>query len=132
MLWKSSKDEYYYHTIFKYEYEFNIKYQNYVCFILADDKHKVPISEDVLVFTGVHNKKTLAPAEGEIIATDYDFTKLSLIPSITLFINISNNISESFYNRKVYVCFKDVIFQPSSALRHSIKFFKLMNHQYPT
>uniref|UniRef100_U9UBY5 Uncharacterized protein n=1 Tax=Rhizophagus irregularis (strain DAOM 181602 / DAOM 197198 / MUCL 43194) TaxID=747089 RepID=U9UBY5_RHIID len=128
LLRKSSEDEHYCHTIFKYECEFNIKYQDYACFISADDKHKVPIGEDVPVSTGVRNKKTLAPAEGEITAADHDFTKLSLTPSITLFINIPNDISESFYDEKVYACFKDAIFQPSSTLRHSTEFFNLMNH----
>jgi len=132
LLRKSSEDEHYCRTIFKYEREFNIKYQDYACFISADDKHKVPIGEDVPVSTGVRNKKTLAPAEGEITAADHDFTKLSLTPSITLFINIPNDISESFYDGKVYACFKDAIFQPSSALRHSTEFFNLMNRQYST
>ncbi|GBC34983.2 hypothetical protein GLOIN_2v1766196 [Rhizophagus irregularis DAOM 181602=DAOM 197198] len=59
--------------------------------------------------TSVRNKKTLAPAEGEIIASDHDFTKLSLTLSVTLFINIPYNISESFYNGKVYVCYKDAV-----------------------
>ncbi|GBC05430.1 hypothetical protein RclHR1_06220003 [Rhizophagus clarus] len=62
------------------------KYQDYACFILADDKHKVPIGEGVPVSTGVRNKKTLAPAEGEITAANYGFTKLPLTPSVTLFI----------------------------------------------
>ena len=132
LLRKSSEDEHYCRTIFKYKREFNIKYRDYACFISADDKHKVPIGEDVPVSTGVRNKKTLAPAEGEITAADHDFTKLSLTPSITLFINIPNDISESFYDGKVYACFKDAVFQPSSALRHSTEFFNLMSRQYPT
>ncbi|GBC51434.2 hypothetical protein GLOIN_2v1780201 [Rhizophagus irregularis DAOM 181602=DAOM 197198] len=126
LLQKSSENDHYCHMIFKYE---RIKYQDYAYFISADDKHKVPIGEDIPVFKGVHNKKTLAPAEGEITAADHNFTKLSLIPFITLFINIPNNISESFYDGKVYACFKDAIFQLSSALRHSTEFFNLMNRQ---
>jgi hypothetical protein len=101
-----------------------------VCFISADNKHKVPIGEDIPVSTGVCNKKTLAPAEGKITVTDHDFTKLSLTPSVTLFINIPCDISESFYDGKVYISFKDAIFQPSSALRHLTEFFNLINHQY--
>ncbi|EXX57148.1 hypothetical protein RirG_209870 [Rhizophagus irregularis DAOM 197198w] len=77
--------------------------------------------------TSVRNKKTLAPAEGEIIASDHDFTKLSLTLSVTLFINIPYNISESFYNGKVYVCYKDAV---SSALRHLTEYFNLINRQY--
>lgn len=130
LLRKTSEDEHYCRTIFKYEREFSIKYQDYACFISADDKHKVPIGEDVPVSTGVRNKKTLAPAEGEISAADHDFTKLSLTPSVTLFVDIPNNISESFYDGKVYVCYKDTVFQPSSALRHSTEFFNLVKHQY--
>ncbi|PKY34602.1 hypothetical protein RhiirB3_499282, partial [Rhizophagus irregularis] len=130
LLQKSSEDEHYCRTLFKYECEFNIKYRDYACFILADDKHKVPIGEGVPVSTGVRNKKTLALAEGEITAADHDFTKLSLTPSVTLFINIPCDISESFYDGKVCVSFKDAVFQPSSALRHSTEFFNLINHQY--
>ena len=52
LLQKSSEDEHYCHIIFKYEYEFNIKYQDYICFISADDKHKVFINENILVSTG--------------------------------------------------------------------------------
>lgn len=130
LLRKSSEDEHYCRTLFKYEREFNIKYRDYACFISADDKHKVPIGEGVPVSTGVRNKKTLAPAEGEITAADHDFTKLSLTPSVTLFINIPYDISESFYDGKVYVSFKDAVFQPSSALRHSTEFFNLINRQY--
>ncbi|RIA82589.1 hypothetical protein C1645_835141 [Glomus cerebriforme] len=124
------EDEHYCRALFKYEREFNIKYRDYIYFISADDKHKVPIGEGVAVSTGIRNKKTLAPANGEITAADHDFNKLSLTPSVTLFINIPNEISESFYDGKVYVSFKDAVFQPSSALRHSTEFFNLISCQY--
>ena len=45
LLRKSSEDEHYCRTLFKYEREFNIKYRDYACFISADDKHKVLIGE---------------------------------------------------------------------------------------
>ena len=90
----------------------------------------MPIGEGIPVSTGVRNKKTLAPVEGEISAADHDFTKLSLTPSVTLFINIPNNITESFYDGKVYVCYKDTVYQPSSALRHSTEFFNLISRQH--
>ncbi|CAB4383262.1 unnamed protein product [Rhizophagus irregularis] len=85
LLRKSSEDEHYRRTIFKYEREFNIKYRDYACFISADDKYKVPIGEGVQII---------------------------------------------FYDGKVYVCYKDTVFQPSSALRHSTEFFNLVNRQY--
>ncbi|RGB22464.1 hypothetical protein C1646_776055 [Rhizophagus diaphanus] len=52
LLQKSNEDEHYCHTLFKYERKFNTKYRDYSCFISADDKHKVPIGEDVPVSTG--------------------------------------------------------------------------------
>ena len=53
LIWKSNKDEHYCQAIWKYECEFRIHYYDYIYFILADDKHKILISEGITVFTGV-------------------------------------------------------------------------------
>jgi hypothetical protein len=50
------------------------------------------------------------------------------MPSVTLFINIPCDISESFYDGKVYVNFKDAVFQLNSILKHLTEFFNLINH----
>ncbi|CAB4382674.1 unnamed protein product [Rhizophagus irregularis] len=50
----------------------------------SNDKYKVPIGEIVETSTGVHNKATLTFADMELTSCDHDFTKLSIIPSVSL------------------------------------------------
>ena len=63
-------------------------------------------------------------------ASDHDFTKLSLTPSVTFFISIPNDISGSFYDGQVFVSYKDTVFEPSTAIRHSAEFLDALNIQY--
>ena len=51
-----------------------------------------------------------------LAAADHDFTKLSLIPSVTFFISIPNDISELFYSGQVFVSYKNTIFELSSTI----------------
>ncbi|CAG8815318.1 24385_t:CDS:1, partial [Racocetra persica] len=43
--------------------------------------HKVPIEEEVAVFTGVRNQCSIVGQESILAAADHDFSKLSLTPS---------------------------------------------------
>ena len=54
-----------------------------------------------------------------LVASDHDFTKLSLTPSVIFFIDVPTTIEESFYHGDVFVSYKDAIFQPSNAIRHA-------------
>src|SRR5437870_3689946 len=65
-----------------------------------------------------------------LIACDHDFTKLSLTPSVIFFIDIPTDITESFYSGNVTVSYKDTLFQPSKALRHSTEFLTAIKNQY--
>ena len=56
---KDHPDAHYCACLFRYPREFAILYHEYVCFIAADDKHKIPIGEGVATSTGVRNKKSL-------------------------------------------------------------------------
>ncbi|CAG8585335.1 14573_t:CDS:2, partial [Racocetra fulgida] len=67
--------------ISEYLREFAILYKEFVCFILADDKHKIPIGEKVPTSTGVRNRPTMVPVNSQLSACDHDFTKLSITPS---------------------------------------------------
>ncbi|EXX73995.1 hypothetical protein RirG_055230 [Rhizophagus irregularis DAOM 197198w] len=97
--------------------------ETYVSFICADDKHKVSVGQGINTSTGVRNRKTIVFQETPLIACDHDFTKLSLTPSVIFFCNISQSIEDSFYSGKVFVSFKDTVFQPSSAIRHTTEFY---------
>jgi hypothetical protein len=82
LLRKKSVDAHYCAAIFRYLREFLIQYQQWACFISADDKHKVPIGENVPVSTGVRNRRSLTTQNNDLNASDHDFTKLSLTPSV--------------------------------------------------
>jgi|SRR5947199_10741938 len=88
--------------LWRYLHEFAIKFKEFTTLICADDKHKVLIRESVATSTGVRNKPTLTLVNGILSSCDHDFTKLSLTPLAFLFVNIPNNISDSFYQGQVY------------------------------
>ena len=130
LLRKNSDDAHYCAALFRYLREFCIQYRQWTCLISADDKHKVPIGEDVAVSTGVRNRRSIVTQNNTLAAADHDFTKLSLTPSITFFITIPDDISGSFYEGQVFVSYKDTIFEPSTAIRHSAEFLNALNVQY--
>src|SRR5437773_7428752 len=130
LLRKNSDDAHYCSALFRYLREFCIQYNQWTCLISADDKHKVPIGEDVAVSTGVRNRRSIVAQNSTLIAADHDFTKLSITPSVTFFISITNEISGSFYDGQVFVSYKDTTFEPSNAIRHSTEFLNALNIQY--
>jgi len=123
-------DAYYCAALFRYTRLFAIKFKDYLSFICADDKHKVPIGEGIATSSGVRNKKSLVPIGTELGSSDHDFTKFSLTPSVMLFCDIPNDISETFYRGQVYVSYKDTTFQPSSAIRHASEFYNTLMQYY--
>ncbi|CAG8806196.1 6163_t:CDS:2, partial [Gigaspora margarita] len=93
MLQKSSEDTHYCAALFRYLREFCIQYRQWACLISADNKHKIPIGEEVVVSTDVRNRCSIVTQGSILAAADHDFSKLSLMPS-------------------VYVSYKDTIFEP--------------------
>lgn len=57
---------------------------------------------------------------------DHDFTKFSVIPPVTLAVNIPEGVSESWYRGQVTVTLKDASFEPSSPTRHSAELVNLL------
>jgi hypothetical protein len=130
LLQKNSDDAHYCAALFRYLREFCIQYRQWTCLISADDKHKVPIGEDVAVSTGVRNWRSIVVQNGTLAAADHDFTKLSLTPSVTFFVSIPDDISGSFYDGQIFVSYKDTVFEPSNAIRHSAEFLNALNIIY--
>ncbi len=46
-------------------------------------------------------------------------TRFSVIPTVSLILDIPTTIDGSWYEGKVLVSLKDAVFEPSSALRHA-------------
>jgi hypothetical protein len=127
---KNHPDAHYCACLFHYLREFAIVYRDYVCFIAADDKHKIQIGEGVATSTGVRNKKSLVGINSTLVASDHDFTKLSFTPSVIFFIDVPTTIEDSFYRGNVFVSYKDTVFQPSNAIRYATKFFNTIQLHY--
>ncbi|CAG8577073.1 6206_t:CDS:10 [Gigaspora margarita] len=64
----------------------------------SDNKHKIPIGEDIAISTCVRNRYSIVLQESTLAAANHDFSKLSLTPSVIFFIAIPNEITESFYD----------------------------------
>ena len=54
----------------------------------------------------------------KLVVADHDFTKFSLMPSVSFIIIIPDSILGSFYTERVFVGLKENAFQPSSPIRH--------------
>jgi hypothetical protein len=85
---------------------------------------------DMSLLTGVYNRKSLIPDNTILVASDHDFTKLFLTPSVILLCKIPTSISELFYHRKVYTLYKNIVFKPSSGIHHSTEFFAILSDHY--
>ena len=59
--------------------------------------------------------------------SDHDFTKFSLVPSVTMLLDIPETINGSFYWGKVWVGVKDIVQEPSSPLRHAVELIHVLS-----
>ncbi len=130
LLCKDHLDAYYCACLFWYLHKFAIFYHNHVCFIAANDKHKILIEEGIVTSTGICNKKNIVSINTTLVVSDHDFTKLSFTPFIIFFINISESIKYFFYNDKVFVSYKDTLFQPSNMIKHVTEFYNAIQNYY--
>lgn len=84
-----------------------------------DDKHTVKVGEPNCPVAAVERgKQVLVSHTISLQVADHDFTKFSMTPSVCFFVNIPENITDSFYTGDVYVGLKENAFQPSSPIRH--------------
>ena len=86
---------------------------------ILDDKHTVKVGEPNCPVASVDRGKQVLVSMGKTLAvSDHDFTRLSLSPSVSLLIDVPENIEETFHRGRVFVILKENAFQPSSAIRH--------------
>lgn len=53
-----------------------------------------------------------------------------MAPSVSFVVDIPESSKDSFYQGKAFVCLKDKVTQPSSALRHGIELLKLFRSHF--
>ena len=92
-----------------------------------DDKHNIQVGEPGYPVAAVERgRKVLVAANKTFAVGDHDFTKVKLVPSVCLKINIPDKSDESFYRGQVNVYFKEGALQPSSPLRHVAELITLL------
>ena len=116
---KDHPDSHYAAALFRYQKEYALFVKDHCNFLSIDDKHKIKIREPGFpVAAAERGKRVIDSRDSTFQVGDHDFTRMGIVPSVCLSIDIPENIEESFYHGKVYICFKDAVFQPSSPNRH--------------
>ena len=117
---KSHDDAHYCAALFRYEREQAILLRDNSMFACLDDKHWIPVGEPGYPVASVERgRRVIVSRNTDFLVADHDFTRFSIVPSVTLFVDIPDEISESWYTGQVYVTLKEGSMEPSSPLRHA-------------
>ena len=123
-------DSHYCNTMYKYLRDFVTTFKANTLMISMDDKHSVQIGEPNFPVAAVERGRRVLVSEGQTFAVgDHDFTKVKVIPSVTLVVDIPDSSDESFYMGQVNVCLKEGALQPSSPLRHMTELLDILRNK---
>ncbi|XP_066928996.1 uncharacterized protein [Clytia hemisphaerica] len=125
-------DAHYCAASWRYMREYAIKHRDIVHLVSLDDKHKIKCGEPSYPVAAVERGKKVIVGEEQVMPVgDHDFTKFGIIPSVSLVIDIPDDIDGSFYRGQVHIGFKDSVLQASSALRHSAELKNVLAANHP-
>lgn len=104
-LWKTHENTNYASATFRYLKEFYIIIWDYTVLTCMDDKHHCKVGGPGHPVAVVDRGKRVVVAEDKVFAvSDHDFTKFSIVPSVTMLIDIPESLETgSFYRGQVYV-----------------------------
>ena len=124
---KSHPDSHYAACLYRYQREYAIKVRDYAVFVCLDDKHKIKVGEPESPVAAVQRgRQVIVPTQARLQASDHDFTKFGIIPSVALLVDIPDEISGSWYHGEVKIMFKDSAFEPSSPVRHCTELYNIV------
>ena len=96
---KSHPDSHYAACLYRYQREYVIKVRDYAVFVCLDDKHKIKVGEPESPVAAVQRgRQVIVPTQARLQASDHDFTKFGIIPSVALLVDIPDEISGSWYH----------------------------------
>ena len=117
---KSHEDDHYAAAVFRYLREYAIHCKDYSTMVCIDDKHRLKVGKPGFpVAAAERGRKVIVRAGTTFEVGDHDFTKFNIIPSVTLLVDIPDDIQDSWYRGQVLVGFKDAAFEASSPFRHA-------------
>ncbi len=126
---KEHPDSHYVSALLQYVRHFSVAHQLVMTLVSVDDKAIIPIGEPHCpVSTGVrgHNR-SLVPLNGpQVQALDHDFHINGIVPSVAFFVDVPDDVSDTFFRGIPFVTNKDKVTQPSSALRHAAEMTNLI------
>ena len=118
---KDHPDSHYVSALLQYVRNFSVRFRDNLMLVSVDEKAIIPVGEPHCpVSRGVcgHNRSLVPHAGAQLVALDHDFHVHGIVPSVSFFVNIPENASNTFYRGDPFVTNKDKVAQPSSALRH--------------
>ena len=125
---RSHPDAHYAAAVFRYMRKYALLFSEHCLFLSIDDKHRVKVGERAFpVAAAERGRCVLVGAQEEFQVGDHDFTKFSLVPSVTLLCDLPSESCGSWYEGQVFVLLKDAIFQPSSPTRHACELHQIIH-----
>ena len=124
---KEHCDAHYGVAIFQYLHELAIKFHQFTAFVCLDDKHKIKVGKPGYPLAAAEcGHRVLVSSTKSFEVGDHDFSKVSIIPSVSHLIDIPTELAESWYTGKVIVFLKENALEPSSPLRHVAELYKTL------
>ena len=120
-------DTHYCAALFRYMREYAIQVRDLAVFVSLDDKHRIKVGEpNFPALAAERGRRVLVGAHVTFEVADHDFTKFSIIPSVSLIVQIPETIDSSWYEGVVHVGYKDAVLEPSTALRHAAELYSIL------
>ena len=89
-------------------------------FICTDDKYKVPVREPGYPLSAPpRGRRVLLATNESYQVSDYDFTKINMIPTVILLNNIPEKVKDSWFRGKPYILLKITVILPSTSLQNA-------------
>ena len=105
-----------------------VMFRSYTALVCLDDKHRVNVGEPGYPLAAAERgRRVLIRADTTFEVGDHDFSKFSIIPSVSLLVDIPSKLSGSWYHGLVTVFLKEGAFEPSSPLRHMTELSNMLS-----
>ncbi len=114
---KSHEDAHYAAAVFRYQRELAVRYGKdaslilYVWMISTESKYPVAATD--------RGRRVIVGRNESFEVADHDFTKFGIIPSVSFFVDVPEDVTESWYDGHVFIGMKEPLFEPSSPHRHN-------------
>ena len=104
-----------------------ILYKDSALFACLDDKRRIKCGEPGYPVAAAKRGRRVVVSNNESFHVgDHDFCKFSLIPIVSLLIDIPESMEHSWYEGQVYITYKDPVHKPSSPLRHNTELYSIL------